>query len=140
MATDTGTGTEVAAPGESVARVKQLGAADFRAAKEKPRRVEPVEVPDLGGTVYVRALTALEKDRLDDVLTDDRGRPIADNVRAKVVAMCACDAAGKALFAFTPAEVAEIGSWPLAVVGPVYDAAMQINRPRAGSRAAEKKD
>jgi hypothetical protein len=61
-------------------------------------------------------------------------------VRAKVVAACMCDAAGKPLFAFTPADVAEIGAWELPIVEPVYDAAMKLNRFRASDRAAEKKD
>ena len=75
---------------------KVLGAADLRAHhKDRPRRVEEVSLPELGGSVYVRHLTALEKDRLDDALTDEKGKPVADNVRAKVFAACACDADGK---------------------------------------------
>lgn len=119
---------------------KTLSAADFRRAKELPRKIKPVNVPELGGVVYVRELSALEKDRLDDVLTDDKGKPVNDNFRAKLFATCACDAAGVPLFGLTPAEVAEIGSWPLSIVEPVYDAASQLNMRRASERATEKKD
>jgi hypothetical protein len=120
--------------------LKELTAADFRAQKERPRRTEKVEAPELGGFLYVRALTGLELDRLDDALTDDRGKPIVENTRAKYFAMCVSDAAGKALFSFTPAEVAEIGFWDGDLLNRVYDAAVRLNRRRASDRASEKKD
>lgn len=124
----------------TTAAPKALSAADFRAAKSLPRRIDPVPVPDLGGVVYVRELSALEKDRLDDSLTDDKGKPVADNMRAKMFAACACDAEGKPLFALAPVDVAEIGGWPMSIVGPVYEAAMRVNGFRATDRSAEKKD
>lgn len=118
---------------------KQLTAADFRKRKEEPRRVQAVDVPDLCGVVYVRELSALEKDRLDDSMIDEKGKPIAENTRAKVFAACACDASGTPLFSLTPADVAEIGSWGLPVIQPVYDAALAFNKLRASDRASEKK-
>jgi hypothetical protein len=140
MASETKPGGDRTGSGRAAPAPKALTAADFDALKSKPRRVEPVDVPELGGTVYVRMLSAFEKDQLDDALTDERGKPVSDNVRAKVFAACACDATGRAMFAFTPADVAEIGAWELAIVEPVYDAAMKLNRFRASDRAAEKKD
>lgn len=126
-------------PSSTETPAKALSATDFRLLKDRARRTEAVTVAELGGVVHVRELSALEKDRLDDALTDDKGKGIADNVRAKVFAACACDESGAALFGLTPADVAEIGSWPLAVIDPVYEAGMRINRLRASDRAAEKK-
>lgn len=142
-ASDTAGGTagDAAADIAGDAAPKVLSAADFREkAKALPLRIEQVAVPDLGGVIYVRQLSALEKDRLDDSLTDDKGKPVTDNVRAKVFAACACDSGGKSLFALAPVDVAEIGGWPNSVVDPVYEAAMRVNRLRASDRAAEKKD
>jgi hypothetical protein len=119
---------------------KSLTAADLKATKDKLRKIVVVELAGLGN-VHVRSLTGLELDQLEDSMTDDKGKYIPENARAKVVALCACDAGGKPLFPFTPESVKEVGQLDgPTVIQPIYDAAMALNKRRAVDRQSEKKD
>ena len=62
------------------------------AAEDLPR--EKVEVPEWGGEVWVRAMTAAERDRLEEAVLDGK----AASVRALVAAMCMVDERGERLF------------------------------------------
>jgi len=118
---------------------KPLTGAELLASR--PRTIQPIPVPEMGGVVYVRSLTGLELDRLDDALTDEKGKYVADNVRAKVIAMCACDAEGQPLFGFKPEDVTAIGNAPFhGAFDAVYEAAMDLNKRRPADRAEAKKN
>jgi len=57
---------------------------------------EDVEVPEWGGTVRVRTMTGLERDRFEAEMLAAEGA--GANVRARLVGRCMIDAGGKALF------------------------------------------
>jgi len=62
---------------------------------------EDVEVPEWGGTVRVRTLAGYERDRFEESITEQQGkraRIIADNLRAKLVALSVIGADGQRLF------------------------------------------
>lgn len=62
---------------------------------------EAVEVPEWGGTVWVRELTAGEMDAWEQYCVDLRARKIKEqipNIRAKLLLSCLCDANGGRLF------------------------------------------
>ncbi len=66
--------------------------------------VEKVEVPEWGGFLFVRGLTAEERDHFESIFIDDEGKQKSKkealkNIRAKLVVLSACDENGKALFA-----------------------------------------
>lgn len=61
-------------------------------AAAKPR-IEKVPVPEWGGELFVREMTALDRDRFDSQLAENM-----DLRRAKAFLLCACDENGKALF------------------------------------------
>ena len=71
-------------------------------------RVQAVEVPEWGGTVYLRELGGDDRDRVEI-----RSMQIKDNLeslrgyRAFVLSMTLCDAAGAPLF--TPDDIAALG-------------------------------
>jgi hypothetical protein len=98
-------------------------------------RVEPVDLPELNGRVWVRELSSAERDRLDGSLVADEGQ-VPENVRAKWVAACACDAAGKPLF--LPTQVAALGARSAAVVERLFRAARALN-PRVEDEVAAAK-
>ena len=63
-----------------------LGAADLP--------VRPVEVPEWGGQVFVRMLTAGERDAWEASVMASSDK----DVRARLAAVCLCDEAGNRLF------------------------------------------
>jgi hypothetical protein len=118
--------------------LKTLTADDFFALPDltKAPRVEPVPVPELGGTVYVRELSSAERDALEASLaTDDNKAPV--NPRAKWVAATCCDAAGKLLF--IPTQVVALGARSAVVVQRIFQATRKLNPVVGDAVEAEKK-
>jgi hypothetical protein len=73
-------------------------------------RVEPVKVPEWGGIVYVRTLTGSERDDWEDASIQGRGkdrRVSLRNLRARLVALAACNAEGQRIF--TDADASWLG-------------------------------
>ena len=92
---------------EDLTRDAILGADDL------PRR--EVEVPEWGGRLWVRTMTGLERDRYEAGLVVEPGTKRADrlaNLRARLVALTAVDAAGERLFAETDVEALGYGCSP----------------------------
>lgn len=94
-------------------------------------RVTPVDVPEWGGRIYVRAMGGDERDafemesaRLRAGSDGDRFAGMA-GIRARLVARAACDASGKRLF--TPADVARLGLKNGQALDRVFDAARELN-------------
>ena len=65
-----------------------------------------VEVPEWGGSVYVRGLSARERDQFEIAITDAKtGKPKAGaNVRGLLVVMGVCDEAGARIFTDADAD------------------------------------
>lgn len=57
-----------------------------------------VDVPEWGTQVYVRTITALERDVYDQSLLKREGGVNLEGVRARLVALCAVDKDGEQLF------------------------------------------
>ena len=51
----------------------------------------PVEVPEWGGTVWVKPMTAAGRDAFEVAVSDDNGEIDRRNFRAKLVVRCAVD-------------------------------------------------
>lgn len=115
---------------------KILSAEDILNAKDV--KVEAVEVPEWGGSVYVREFSAAVRDQFDALLSDgDADEPDLTNVRARVIALTACDAGGKLLFTIEQAEA--LGAKSNGAVSRVYDAAAKLNKLRKSDHDGEKK-
>lgn len=119
--------------------MKLLTANDILAAKDT--KIELVDVPEWGGAVHVRQFTAAQRDEFDALLfpNPDEADPKPDtsNLRAKVVALAACDANGRPLF--TLEQLEQIAAKSDAPVSRIYEAAARLNRLRKSDRDAEKK-
>lgn len=95
------------------------------------RQVVPVDVPEWGGRVHVRELTALERDRLDAAYYQEGGtEPDVTDYRARVVALTLCRADGTPYFSPGPAAVQTIARKSAAAVRRVFNVAARLNKLR----------
>ena len=64
-------------------------------------KIEKVEVPEWGGSVFIKSMTGAEKDAYDDSICDLDGQEVVMNMvdaSAKLCAKTICDKDGKRLF------------------------------------------
>lgn len=74
-----------------------LTRAAIRASDDLPRTL--LEIPEWGGAVYFRPLTAAERDRYEASLVVAAGKPLKlEGARARLVVAAASDADGARLF------------------------------------------
>jgi hypothetical protein len=69
--------------------------------EQKDLPVEDFEVPEWGGTLRLKTLTGAERDHFEASLVDQRGgkqKMNLQNMRARLVALCAVDEHGGRLF------------------------------------------
>jgi hypothetical protein len=105
--------------------IPELGGDELLA--EEPVPVEKVLLPG-GRAIYVRGLTAEERDAFEDSLVDRTGkrpRVSVRRIRAKLVALAACDKEGRALFC--EAHVARLAKKPAIVLEPIFKAAQRLS-------------
>src|SRR5438270_806435 len=83
-----------------------------------------VAVPGLDGSVFVRNMTAGERDRFEQIAgpAEKQGRR---NYRALIVAFSACDEAGARLF--TEADLPALAEQSVTVIDPIAEAAAEVN-------------
>ena len=89
---------------------------------------ELVEVPEWGGSVYVKGMSGTERDAYESSIMEQRGNKREvnlSNFRAKLVAFSVCDEDGKLLF--SQKDVAEIGKKSAAALQRVYDVATKMS-------------
>lgn len=105
-----------------------LSRAAILAAQDLPH--VDVAVPEWGGPVRVRSMTAGERDEWEGWLVanagPDRARNLA-NIRARLVALTAIDGAGARLFP-APEDVELLGAKAAAAVDRLFSAASRLNR------------
>jgi hypothetical protein len=87
-----------------------------------PLPMEEVEVPALGGTVFVKMMNAGERDAFDV----EQSRVGMRDLRARLTVACACDAERKPLFGLADVAALSLGS-PEAL-DPIVKAAARINK------------
>ena len=87
-------------------------------------RREEVEVPEWGGSVYVRMLTATEKTVFSGGLPDDDDVP--DDLLAQLAALTLCDDAGERLFD-SDGDVAALGKKGFEPLERICEVAQRLN-------------
>ncbi len=98
-----------------------LSKENILAANDLP--LECITVPEWGGEVMVRTMTGADRDAFEASLIGKEGR--MENVRARLVSLTLCDAAGARLF--TDAEVATLGNKSARALDRVFTVAQRIN-------------
>lgn len=82
---------------------------------------EEVQVPEWGGSVWVRTLTGTERDRLEFEWSDTK----RVNFRARLAAYSVCGENGENLF--TPGDIPKLGTQPSSALSRVCDVAFRLN-------------
>lgn len=91
-------------------------------------RKELVSVPEWGGDVYVRSLTAAERDQFEASLIVQRGKQQEinlKNARAKLAVLAICDEQGQRLF--SDADLAEMGKKSAGALQRVWIVAQRLS-------------
>jgi len=90
----------------------------------KDQTIQEVQVPEWGGSLYIRTLTGAERDAFEKNWIDaqNTGNP---NFRAKLAARVICGQDGKRVFSDN--DIAALGEKSGAALSRVFEAAMKIN-------------
>ncbi len=89
-------------------------------------RVEEIKVPEWGGTVFVREITASERDAFEASSLDKKGGAKMVNIRARLAVLTLADSEGKRLF--SDGDVAALGELPASAMDRIFEASMRVNR------------
>lgn len=116
---------------------KLLSRSDVLAYSGKVPPTVEVEVPEWGGSLLVRRLTAREADQFEaesiDLQAEGQGaRARLENLRARFLAACVCDERGEPVF--TADDVRALGDLDTVAVQRVYAAAERHNAMDRASR------
>lgn len=89
-------------------------------------KLRPLHVPEWGCDVYVKALTARERDQFEIEMDDLKaaGRNRLENIRARLVAKTLCDESGTLQFSETDLDT--LGSQPASALARVFDLATKL--------------
>lgn len=102
-----------------------LTAAQILGANDLP--ILSVDVPEWGGEVCIRMLTGAEREQFESrFLKWQNGSNKSNDLRCTLVALCACDEAGKALFSKGDAE--KLNAKSAKALDRVFHAALKHNR------------
>jgi hypothetical protein len=91
-------------------------------------KTEDVPVPEWGGTVRVRTISAKERDAFEDSLSVGEGKARKTNIvnlRAKLVGLCCIDEGGARVF--TDADLEALGAKSASVVDRIFSVAQRLN-------------
>lgn len=104
-----------------------LGREDILKAQDL--KYEDVEVPEWGGTLRIRMMTGAERDAFEQDLFDTKGNDSVKNLgnlRAKLVARCACDEKNKRIF--SDKDIGSLGEKSSAALDRVFAVAQRLNK------------
>lgn len=91
--------------------------------------VERVDVPEWGGYVYIRTLTAAERDQWEQEMVDMKTGKLRDKLktfRANLCVRTVCDAIGNRLFSDN--DISALSGKSAKVLDRLFEKAQQINR------------
>ncbi len=97
-----------------------LGASDIK--------TEDVEVPEWGGTVRVRGLSATERDAFEQATVAIKGKKVKAsflNIRARIVSLSVVDEDGNRMF--TESDIKALGEKSAAPMDRIYDVAGRLS-------------
>lgn len=90
------------------------------------RPSQAVEVLEWGCTVMVRTLSGAERDAFESETFEAKGRINKQNIRARFLALCLCDAEGNRIFT-TAEDAKKLGEKSAAVLDRLFEIAQKMN-------------
>ena len=90
--------------------------------------IEQVDVPEWGGSVFVKGMNGSERDQFEQSIVQQRGknaRVNMANIRAKLAAQTICSKDGERLF--TDADVKALGGKSASALQRVFDVAQRLS-------------
>jgi hypothetical protein len=93
---------------------------------KKGGKVVEVTVPEWGGTVHLREMTAAERDAFEQASLDKSGTARLINIRARLASISICDESGKRLF--SDSDIHLLGELPASALDRIFDASMRLNK------------
>ena len=87
---------------------------------------ETVEVPEWGGSVCVKVMTAAEREAYEDAVYDDEGTAAAPHPAVQLLVRTVCDDSGKLLFGAD--DVAALAAKDAPVLMRLYRIARKVNK------------
>jgi hypothetical protein len=94
-------------------------------------KIETVSVPEWGGDVAIRTLTGTERDKFEAsmvrVTKSGKAEQNMENVRARLVVLCAIDPDDNNLPIFTEKDIPLLGAKSAAALDRVFSAAQRLN-------------
>ncbi len=94
-------------------------------ARPRTRKAEKVRVPEWDRDVWVRAMSADDRDSFEESIVHN-GKAVMRNVRAKIVVRCSEEEDGTRVF--EDGDAAWLGELPAAELQPIFDAAQRLNK------------
>lgn len=88
---------------------------------------EEVDVPEWGGTVLVRGLSADERDKLESAVMKN-GKPNLDGFSARLAAASLVDADGNQLFSQSQADLKRLGQQPAAALNRIRESVQRLSK------------
>lgn len=90
--------------------------------------IEEVNVPEWGGSVFVKGMTGTERDRFEASIVEQRGKDTKVNmvnIRAKLASETICDKEGVRLFSIKDAKA--LGKKSASALQRVFDVAQRLS-------------
>lgn len=84
-------------------------------------KVEAIDVPEWGGTVYVKTLRGTDRDAFEESLSKEKDKPF----RCRFLVMTLCDEKGNLLF--SKDQVEALGEKSSLVLNRLFDKAWSVN-------------
>src|SRR5688500_15861907 len=132
----------------AVKAVKVLSASDIFDVEDI--KIVPVDVPEWGGMVYVRAMSAVTREKYIQSMRQIVGTgrdatvpTILEHGSGKLAALTGCEAQGELLFERNPETIKKVRGQSAKAMERVVDAAAEVNRladEQQHAKATAKKD
>lgn len=88
--------------------------------------LEKLEVPEWGGSLYVKIMSGVERDRWELMAAKAIEKPGTANIRASLCAMTICNEKGKRLFGDN--QIAALGAKSATVLDRIYAISKKLNK------------
>ena len=102
--------------------------------KAQDIKTEEVQVPEWGGSILVRGLTGIERDRFEESILQGHGKNrtvTLDNIRAKLIARSVVDEQGNRIF--SDADIEGLGKKSGATLSRVFEVCQRLSGLNEGA-------